>query len=129
MCERPDDSVSLSRHGSQTGKIFSENLKNSGRTVVRPDGLGIEFLQSLESYFVRLLELICLSSHCKCAVAVLQLKSILGDRPKIKDSIEDPFRYETWLGSIRVGLHVREQGTTTASGVCECYCFVSSFVF
>jgi hypothetical protein len=22
----------------------------------------------------------------------------------------------------------REQGTTTASGVCECYCFVSSFV-
>jgi hypothetical protein len=42
---------------------------------------------------VRLLELICsLSSHCKCAVAALQLKSILGVGPKIKDSIEDPFR-------------------------------------
>jgi hypothetical protein len=41
---------------------------------------------------VRLLELICLSSHCKCGVAVLQLKSILGVGPKVKDSIEDPFR-------------------------------------
>jgi hypothetical protein len=26
-------------------------------------------------------------------------------------------------------LHVREQGTTTASGVCECYYLVSSLVF
>jgi hypothetical protein len=33
---------------------------------------------------VRLLELICLSSHCKCVVAALQLKSILGDSPKIR---------------------------------------------
>jgi hypothetical protein len=42
---------------------------------------------------VKLSELICsLSSHCKCVVAALQLKSILGDGPKIKDSIEDPFR-------------------------------------
>jgi len=42
---------------------------------------------------VKLLVLICsLSSHCKCVVAALQLKSILGDGPKIKDSIEDPFR-------------------------------------
>jgi hypothetical protein len=42
---------------------------------------------------VKLLELICsLLSHCKCAVAVLQLKSILGFDPKVKDSIEDPFR-------------------------------------
>jgi hypothetical protein len=42
---------------------------------------------------VKLSELICsLSSHCKCAVAALQLKSILGDGPKIKDSIEDLFR-------------------------------------
>jgi hypothetical protein len=78
---------------------------------------------------VKLLELICsLSSHCKCAVAALQLKSILGVDPKIKNSIEDPFRYETWLGGVRVGLHVREQGTTTASGVCECYYLVSSLV-
>jgi hypothetical protein len=27
-----------------------------------------------------------------CAVAVLKLKSILGIGPKVKDSIEDPFR-------------------------------------
>jgi hypothetical protein len=33
------------------------------------------------------------------------------------------------LGSVRVGLHVREQGTTTASGVCECYYLVTRFVF
>jgi hypothetical protein len=42
---------------------------------------------------VKLLELICsLSSHYKCVVASLQLKSILGVGPKIKDSIEDPFK-------------------------------------
>jgi hypothetical protein len=64
-----------------------------------------------------------------CAVAALKLKSILGVGPKVNDSIEDPFRYETWFGGVRVGLHVREQGTTTASEVCECYCFVSSLVF
>jgi hypothetical protein len=58
-----------------------------------------------------------------------KLKSILGVGPKVKDSIEDPFRLETWLGSVRVGLHVREQCTTTASGICECYYLVSSFVF
>jgi hypothetical protein len=46
----------------------------------------------IEELFVRLLELICLSSHCKCVVAVLQLKSILGVGPKVKDSIEDTFR-------------------------------------
>jgi hypothetical protein len=63
-----------------------------------------------------------------CAVAVLNLKSILKVGPKIKDSIEDPFRKETWLGGVRVGLHVREQGKTTASRVCECYYFVSSLV-
>jgi hypothetical protein len=42
---------------------------------------------------VKLSELICsLSSHCKCVAAALQLKSILGDGPKIKDSTEDLFR-------------------------------------
>jgi hypothetical protein len=51
------------------------------------------------------------------------LKSILRVGPKVKDSIEDPFKYETWLGSVRV------QGTTTALGVCECYYFVISLVF
>jgi hypothetical protein len=45
-----------------------------------------------------------------CVVAALNLKSILGVGPKVKDSIEDPF---TWLGGVRVGLHVRVQGTTT----------------
>jgi hypothetical protein len=59
-----------------------------------------------------------------CAIAVLKLKSILGVGPKVKDSIE-----ETWLGGVRIGLHVREQGTTTASGGCECYYLVSSLVF
>jgi len=45
-CDRPDNSVSPSGSGSQTGKIFSENLKNSGaqlsvRTVnlSHPDGV------------------------------------------------------------------------------------------
>jgi hypothetical protein len=39
-CDRPGDSVSPSGRGSQTGKIFSENRKNSGRTVVCPHGSG-----------------------------------------------------------------------------------------
>jgi hypothetical protein len=62
---------------------------------------------------------------CYC----VDLKSILGVGPKVNDSIEDPFRYETWLLGVRVGLHVRVQGTTTASGVCECYYFITSLVF
>jgi len=33
------------------------------------------------------------------------------------------------LEGLCVGLHVRDQGTTTASGVCECYYLVSSLVF
>jgi hypothetical protein len=47
---------------------------------------------------------------CCCCV---DLKSILGVGPKVNDSIEDPFKQETWLGDIGVGLHVRVQGTTT----------------
>jgi hypothetical protein len=27
------------------------------------------------------------------------VKSILGVGPKVNDSIKDPFKYETWLGS------------------------------
>jgi hypothetical protein len=53
------------------------------------------------------------------AVVAVNLKSILGVGPKVKDFIEDPFRLETWLGGVRVRLHVRVQGTTTASRVCE----------
>jgi hypothetical protein len=63
----------------------------------------------------------------RCCYA--DLKSILVVSHWVKDSIEDPFKYETWLGAVRVGLHVRVQGTTTASGVCECYYFVTSLVF
>jgi hypothetical protein len=37
-------------------------------------------------------DVIFLWSHCKCVVVALHLKSILGVSPKIKDSIEDPFR-------------------------------------
>jgi hypothetical protein len=59
---------------------------------------------------------------CYCCA---DLKSILGVGLKVNDSIEDPFRYETWLGGVRVRLHIRVQGTTTASGVCECYYFVT----
>jgi len=63
-----------------------------------------------------------LSSRCRSAVVVHVLKSILGMSPKVKDSIENPFPRV-------VGLRVRVQGMTIASRVCECYYFVSSFVF
>jgi len=36
-CDHLDDNASPSGRGCQTEKIFSENLKNSGRTVVCPD--------------------------------------------------------------------------------------------
>jgi hypothetical protein len=42
---------------------------------------------------VRLLILVDLSEAVAvCAVTALNLKSILGVGPKVKDSIEDPFR-------------------------------------
>jgi hypothetical protein len=44
-----------------------------------------------------------------------KLKSILEVGSKIRSSIEDPSGRRTWLGSVRVGLHVRDQGMTTAS--------------
>jgi len=44
------------------------------------------------------------------------VKSILGVSPKVKDSIKDPFKYETWLGSIHDGLRVIVKGMTTAIG-------------
>jgi hypothetical protein len=69
------------------------------------------------------------SSRCRSAIAMLVLKSILGRSPKVNDSIENLFKYVTGLGGVCIGLRVRVQGTTTASGVCECYCFVTSFVF
>jgi hypothetical protein len=63
---------------------------------------------------------------CCCCV---DLKSILRVGLRVKDSIEDSFKLENWLGGVRVRLHVRVQGTTTASKVCECYYFVTSLVF
>jgi hypothetical protein len=42
------------------------------------------------------------------------VKSILRISPKVKESIEDPLKYETWLGSVHDGLHVRVKGMTTA---------------
>lgn len=38
-CNRLVDNVSPSGRGSQTGKIFSINLENSGHSVVRPDDI------------------------------------------------------------------------------------------
>jgi hypothetical protein len=55
-----------------------------------------------------------LSSRCRC---VLKLKSILGVGPKVKYSIEDPFKQVTWLGGVRVGLHVKVLDTIAASGM------------
>jgi hypothetical protein len=46
-----------------------------------------------------------------------ELKSILGVGPKVKDSIEDPFKEVTWLGGIHVGLHVRVLDTFATSGM------------
>jgi hypothetical protein len=33
-----------------------------------------------------------LLSHCRSAIDVLVLKSVLGRSPKVKESIEDPFK-------------------------------------
>jgi hypothetical protein len=44
------------------------------------------------------------------------VKSILGVGPKVKESIKDPFKLETWLGSVHDGLLVIVKGMTTATG-------------
>jgi hypothetical protein len=49
-------------------------------------------------------------------VVLVRAKFSLGRSPKLKESIEDPFRLETWLGSVHVGLRVKMQGTIAASG-------------
>jgi hypothetical protein len=48
------------------------------------------------------------------ALKGVRVKSILGFGPKVKESIKNPFKWKIWLGSIRVGLHVRVKGMTTA---------------
>jgi hypothetical protein len=45
--------------------------------------------------------------------STVRVKSILVVGPKVKESIEDPFKYETWLGSVHDGLRVRVKGMTT----------------
>jgi hypothetical protein len=59
---------------------------------------------------------------------LINLKSSLKRSPKLKESIEDPFRQEVWLGSVHVLVRVRVKSMTTASEVCEYECFVTSFV-
>jgi hypothetical protein len=46
--------------------------------------------------------------------SVVRVKSILGVNPKVKESIKNPFRWKIWLGSVRIGLHVRVKVMTTA---------------
>jgi len=44
----------------------------------------------------------------------VRVKSILGRSHKVNESIKDPFKYETWLGSVHDGLRVIVKGMTTA---------------
>jgi hypothetical protein len=46
--------------------------------------------------------------------STVRVKSISGIGPKVKESIEDPFKKETWLGSVHDGLRVKVKGMTTA---------------
>jgi len=46
--------------------------------------------------------------------STVRVKSILGVGPKVNESIKNPFRWKIWLGSVRVGLHIRVKGMTTA---------------
>jgi hypothetical protein len=48
--------------------------------------------------------------------STVRVKSILGVGPKVKDSIKDPFKKETWLGSVHDGLRVVDKGMNTAIG-------------
>jgi hypothetical protein len=46
--------------------------------------------------------------------SVVCVKSILEVGPRLMESIKNPFRWKIWLGSVRVGLHVKVRGMTTA---------------
>jgi hypothetical protein len=48
--------------------------------------------------------------------STVSVKSILGVSPKVNESIKNPFKYETWLGSVHDGLRVIVKGMTTAIG-------------
>jgi hypothetical protein len=85
---------------------------------------GIEFLE-LREYNLGVIVLVSLlSSSCRSVVAVPVLKSSLG-----KGFHWRPVQVGDLVGRRSCGLRIRVQGMTTASGVCEFYCFVTSFVF
>jgi hypothetical protein len=48
--------------------------------------------------------------------STVRVNSILGVGPKVNDSIEDPFKYETWLESVHDGFRVRVIVTIVVSG-------------
>jgi hypothetical protein len=45
------------------------------------------------------------------------LKYILGMSSKVKESIENPFKYETWLEGFHVGLRAKVLDTIATSGM------------
>jgi hypothetical protein len=51
------------------------------------------------------------------------LNSILGRSPKVKESIEDHFKYETSLGGVHVGLRVLSAKSN------RCIAYVSVIVY
>jgi len=87
VSHRPDGA-----HIFYSSRPFEPQLINRGHWALRTARIRYWIPSKLRELFVRLLELICLSSYCKCDVAVLQLKSILGVGLKVNDSIEDSFR-------------------------------------
>jgi hypothetical protein len=48
--------------------------------------------------------------------SIVRVKSILGRSPKVNDSIKDPFKQETWLGSVHDGFRVKVIGMIATSG-------------
>jgi hypothetical protein len=73
---------------------------------------GGEFHSALRGCLRRIEDPLALKPLPVCALFCV--KSILGVSPMVKESIKNPFRWKIWLGSIRVGLHVRVKGMTTA---------------
>jgi hypothetical protein len=66
------------------------------------------------------MEILWRSASSQAVTGVLLLfhvKSILGRSPKVKESIENLFKYVTWLRGIHVGFHVRVQDTIAASSM------------
>jgi len=49
-------------------------------------------------------------------VLFVRVKSILGVGPKVKEFIKDPFKQETWSGSVHDGLRVIVKCMTIAIG-------------